>query len=199
MLRLLWSRLRHLLEADRSRPKTGRWPGITDLAVADILRLEWMPPDDRFRGHEDAISDCQRWEQIILLEQLVTPPDPPKLIYSLAFETLIFGSLVVVAGIWLGALGNGMGIVSVCGACVLMLLKIRSVSTRVTEVGVSQLTLRGRVHLSWHEVTQVTRAPLSLTLVGTNRRVVVSLEEFADSAAVISYVESHIPSNLPSD
>jgi hypothetical protein len=39
-----------------------------------------------------------------------------------------------------------MGIVSVCGACVLMLLKIRSVSTRVTEVGISQLTLRGRVH-----------------------------------------------------
>jgi hypothetical protein len=111
---------------------------------------------------------------------------------------VIFGSLVVAAGIWLGALGNGMGIVSVCGACVLMLLKIRSVSTRVTEVGVSQLTLRGRVHLSWHEVTQVTRAPLSLTLVGTNRRVVVSLEEFADSAAVISYVESHIPSNLRS-
>jgi hypothetical protein len=106
---------------------------------------------------------------------------------------------VVAAGIWLGALGNGMGIVSVCGACVLMLLKIRSVSTRVTEVGVSQLTLRGRVHLSWHEVTQVTRGPLSLTLVGTNRRVVVSLEEFADSAAVISYMESHIPSNLRSD
>jgi len=131
-------------------------------------------------------------------EQLVTPPDPPKLIYALAFETLILGSLVVAAGIWLGALGNGMGIVSVCGACVLMLLKIRSVSTRVTEVGVSQLTLRGRVHLSWHEVTQVTRAPLSLTLVGANRRVVVSLEEFADSAAVISYVESHIPSNLRS-
>ena len=104
---------------------------------------------------------------MILLEQLVTPPDPPTLIYSLAFETLIFGSLVVAAGIWLGALGNGMGIVSVCGACVLMLLKIRSVSTRVTEVGVSQLTLRGRVHLSWHEVTRVTRAPLSLTLVGT--------------------------------
>jgi len=80
-----------------------------------------------------------------------------------------------------------------------MLLKIRSVSTRVTEMGVSQLTLRGRVHLSWNEVTRVTRAPLSVTLVGSNRRMVVSLEEFADSAAVISYVESHIPSNLRRD
>jgi hypothetical protein len=92
-----------------------------------------------------------------------------------------------------------MGIVSVCGASVLIVLKIRSVSTRVTETGVSQLTLRGRIHLSWNEVTQVTRAPLSFTLVSTNRRVVVSLEEFADSAAVVAYMQSHIPSNLRSD
>ncbi len=127
------------------------------------------------------------------------PPDPPKPIYSLAFETLVFGSLVVAGGIWLGALGNSMGIVSVCGASVLIVLKIRSVSTRVTETGVSQLTLRGRIHLSWNEVTQVTRAPLSFTLVSTNRRVVVSLEEFADSAAVVAYMQSHIPSNLRSD
>ncbi len=63
---------------------------------------------------------------MILLEQRVTPPDPPKLIYSLAFETLILGSLVIAGGIWLGALGNGMGILSVCGASVLILLKIRS-------------------------------------------------------------------------
>jgi hypothetical protein len=129
----------------------------------------------------------------------VIPPDPPKPIYSLAFETLVFGSLVVAGGIWLGALGNSMGIVSVCGASVLIVLKIRSVSTRVTETGVSQLTLRGRIHLSWNEVTQVTRAPLSFTLVSTNRRVVVSLEEFADSAAVVAYMQSHIPSNLRSD
>ncbi len=127
------------------------------------------------------------------------PPDPPKPIYSLAFETLVFGSLMVAGGIWLGALGNSMGIVSVCGASVLIVLKIRSVSTRVTETGVSQLTLRGRIHLSWNEVTQVTRAPLSFTLVSTNRRVVVSLEEFADSAAVVAYMQSHIPSNLRSD
>jgi hypothetical protein len=136
---------------------------------------------------------------VILLEQLVTPPDPPKLIYSLAIETLILGSLVVAGGLWLGALGNAMGILSVCGAFVFILFKIRNVSTRVTESGVSQLTLRGRVHLSWNEVTRVTRAPLSLTLAGAKRCVVVSVEEFADSAAVISYVESHIPSNLRSD
>jgi hypothetical protein len=99
----------------------------------------------------------------------------------------------------LAAHGNSTGIYSAFGATVLMLLKLRNVSTRVSEAGVSQLTLRGRVHLSWNEVTQVTRAPLSLTLAGAKRRVVVSVEEFADSAAAISYVESHLPSNLRSD
>lgn len=126
------------------------------------------------------------------------PPDPPKVIYPLAFGSLILGLLLIAGGLWLIALGNFAGIYSVFGATVLILLKLRDVSTRVTEAGVSQLTLRGRVHLSWHEVTQVTRTPLSLTLAGAKRRVVVSVEEFADSTAAKSYMESHIPSNLRS-
>jgi len=122
----------------------------------------------------------------------VTPANPPKLIYSLAFGSLMLGILLIAGGLWLVALGNFTGIYSVFGATVLILLKLRNVSTRVTEAGVSQLTLRGRVHLSWNEVTQVTRTPLSFTLAGAKRRVVVSVEEFADSAAAISYMESHI-------
>ncbi len=128
----------------------------------------------------------------------MTPPDPPKLIYPLAFEAIIWGLLVIACGIWLGAIGNYLGVVSFFGASVLILFKIRNVSTRVTEAGVSQLTWRGRIHLSWNEVTQVTRRPLSFTLAGAKRRVVVSVEEFADSAAAISYMESHLPSNLRS-
>jgi hypothetical protein len=133
---------------------------------------------------------------MIIEGPLVTTPDPPKLIYSLAFGMLTLCLLLIASGLWLVAIGNSGGLYSVFGGTALMLLKLRNVSTRVTETGVSQLTLRGRVHLSWTEVTQVTRAPLSLTLAGAKRRVVVSLEEFADSAAAISYVESHIPSNL---
>lgn len=129
----------------------------------------------------------------------MTPPDPPKLVYPLAFEGLIFGFMVIACGLWLGALGNPLGMVSVFGALVLVLFKIRNVSTRVTEAGVSQLTWRGRVHLSWNEVTHVTRSPLSFTLAGAERRVVVSVEEFADSAAAISYMESHLPPNLRSN
>jgi hypothetical protein len=109
------------------------------------------------------------------------------------------GFLLITSGLWLAALGNSTGIYSAFGATILILLKVRNVSTRVTEAGVSQLTLRGRVHLSWNEVTQVTRAPLSWTLAGAKRRVVVSVEEFADSAAAMAYMESHIPSNLRRD
>ena len=138
-------------------------------------------------------------EPMIGWEPAVSPPEPPKLIYPLAFEGLILGFLVIVGGLWLGAIGNAYGIFSIFGASVLVLLKIRNISTRVTEAGVSQLTLRGRVHLSWSEVTQVTRSPLSFTLAGTKRRLVVSVEEFADSAATISYMESHLPSKLRSN
>ena len=129
----------------------------------------------------------------------MTTPDPPKPIYSLAFGPLTVGFLLIASGLWLVALGNSTGLFSAFGAAVLILLKIRDVSTRVTETGVSQWSWRGRVHLSWNEVTQVTRAPLSFTLAGAKSRVVVSVEEFADSAAAISYMESHIPSNLRSD
>jgi len=124
------------------------------------------------------------------------PLDPPKIIFPLGFEGLILGFLLIAGCLWLRALGNPLAIFSTIGAAFLILLKIRNLSTRVTEAGVSQLTLRGRVHLSWNEVTQVTRRPLSFTLAGNKRRVVVSVEEFADSAAAISYMESHIPENL---
>jgi hypothetical protein len=127
------------------------------------------------------------------------PLDPPKLIFPLALGSLIMGFLLIAAGLWLMTLGNSIGIYSVFGAAALIVLKLRNVSTRVTEEGVSQLSLRGRDHLSWNEVTQVARTPLSLTLVGANKRMVVSVEEFADSAGAKSYIESHIPSNLRSD
>jgi hypothetical protein len=129
----------------------------------------------------------------------VTPLDPPKLVYPLAFGPLVLGFFLVAGGLWLVAHGNSSGMYSVFGATVLILLKLRNVSTRVTEAGVSQLTLRGRVYLSWNEITQVTRAPLSLTLAGAKKRVVVSVEEYADSAAAITYMESHILSNVRSN
>jgi len=124
---------------------------------------------------------------------------PPKPIYPLAFEALILGSLVIACALWLGAMGNFLGFLSAFGASVLIVFKIRNVSTRLTEAGVSQLTWRGRVHVSWSEITQVTRNPLSVTLSAAKGRLVVSVEEFADSAAAVAYIDSHLPSNLRSN
>lgn len=128
----------------------------------------------------------------------MTPPDAPKQVYPLASTALISGSVMLAGGIFLAASGASLGVISAFGALLLTLRAIRTLSTRVTEAGVSQLSWRGRVHLPWTEVTQVTRTPLSLTLAGEKSRVVVSLEEFQDTAAAITYMESRLPSNLGS-
>ena len=91
----------------------------------------------------------------------MTPPDPPKVIYSLALGPLIMYFLLIVGGLWLVSIGNVGGLYSAVGAIVFIFLKLRNISTRITEAGVSQVTLRGRIHLSWNKVTQVTRAHLA--------------------------------------
>lgn len=127
----------------------------------------------------------------------VTPSDAPKQVYPLASTALIFSSVLIVSGVFLTAsTGQFLSLYSVVGGLFLMLRAIRTLSTRVTEAGVSQLNWRGRVHLSWTEITRVTRTPLSFRLTGDKKRVVVSVEEFQDTAAAIAYIESHLPSDL---
>ncbi len=130
---------------------------------------------------------------------LVTTPDAPKQVYPLASTSLIFSSILMASGVLLAVkTGQSLGLVSAFGALVLTLRAIRTLSTRVTEAGVSQLNWRGRVNLSWTEITRVTRTPLSLTLTADKKQVVVSVEEFQDTAAAIAYIESHLPSKLSS-
>jgi len=126
-------------------------------------------------------------------DPLVLPSDAPKQVYPLASTSLIFSSILTVGGVVLAARGEASFLVPAFGALVLTLRAIRTLSTRLTEAGVSQWSWGGRIHLSWTEVTQVTRTPLSLTLIGDKRQVVVSVEEFQDTAAAISYIESHLP------
>lgn len=121
------------------------------------------------------------------------PSDPPKQVYPLASTSLIFGSILTVGSVVLAARGQASGLLTAFGALILTLRAIRTLSTRVTEAGVSQWSWGGRIHLSWTDVTQITRTPLSLTLIGDKRQVVVSVEEFQDTAAAISYIESHLP------
>jgi hypothetical protein len=124
------------------------------------------------------------------------PSDTPKLVYALASTQLIFGAVQIPFTAYLAASGQTLGIVTAFGALVLTLLAIRTLTTRVTEAGVSQLTWGGRVHLSWAEVTRVKRTPLYFTLMGNKRQVVVPVEVFENTTAVISYIESHLPSHL---
>jgi hypothetical protein len=124
------------------------------------------------------------------------PSDAPKQVHALASASLIFCVILIASGIFLAVRGQSLGSISAFGALVLAFRAIRTLSTRVTDTGVSQLTWGGRLHLSWTEITQVTRTPLSFTLAGNEKRVVVSLEEFQDTAAATSYMESHLPVNL---
>jgi hypothetical protein len=124
------------------------------------------------------------------------PSDAPKLVYPLASTALIFGVLQIPASVYLAVEGQSLGIITAFGAVALTLNAIRTLSTRVTDAGVSQLTWNGRIHLSWSEVTQVKRTPLSITLTGDKRRAVVPVEVFENTAATISYIESHLPVHL---
>jgi len=131
-----------------------------------------------------------------LWEPSVTPSDAPKQVYPLASTALLFGSILFAGNVFLATTGPSFIYVTAFCALVSTLRAIRTLSTRVTEAGVSQWNWRGHVHLPWTEVTEVTRTPLSLTLTGDKSRVVVSVEEFQDTAAAIAYIESHLPSNL---
>jgi hypothetical protein len=72
----------------------------------------------------------------------------------------------------------------------------RTLSTRVSAAGVSQLTWRGRVQLRWDDITAVTRRQRTTVLTGSAARVVVPMESFYDTQAATDYLESHLPSGL---
>jgi hypothetical protein len=137
-----------------------------------------------------SIDDGESWAR---------PSHAPKQVHALALSSLIFCCILLANGVYLAALRQPLGVISVFGAFVLMLRSIRILSTRITETEVSQLSWRGRLHMPWTEVTQVTRTPLSFTLTGDKRRIVISVEELQDTAAAIAYIESHLPTHLSSN
>ena len=124
------------------------------------------------------------------------PPHAPKQVYALASASLISCIMLIAAGVIFASRGQSIGLVSAFGALLLGLRAVRTLSTRITETGVSQLTWAGRVRMSWAEVTQVKRTPLAFILTGDKKQVVVSLEELQDTDAAKSYIESFIASKL---
>lgn len=122
--------------------------------------------------------------------------DAPKLVYPLASTGMLIAVLQLPFSLALVADGQPLGILTTSLALAVTLQTIRALSTRVTEVGLSQLTWSGRIHLSWADITQMTRSRLSLTLAGENGRVVVPVEVFENTAAAIAYIESHVPAHI---
>ncbi len=127
------------------------------------------------------------------------PPHAPKQVYALASASLVSCLMLVAAGVFFASEGQPVGLITALGALILGLRAVRTLSTRITETGVSQLTWAGRVHMSWTEVTKVTRTPPSFVLTGDKKRVVVSLEELQDTDAAKSYIESFIAPKLSSN
>lgn len=122
----------------------------------------------------------------------------PRPVFSLASTPLLSSMILVAGNLILAHSGQRFAIITACLALLLTLRAIRTLSTRLSDAGVTQLSWRGRVHLSWADVTQVTRTPRSLTLTGDRQQVVVSVEEFPDTPTAISYIEAHLPSTLSS-
>jgi len=129
-------------------------------------------------------------------EPLVTPSAAPKQVYAFASTALLTGVVLIAGNLFLAHSGEPFAMITAVLGVFFTLRAIRTLSTRVTEAGVTQLTWSGPAHLAWTEITQVTRRPLAFTLTGAKGQVVVSLEEFQDTAAAISFIEAHLPSNL---
>jgi len=124
-------------------------------------------------------------------------PDAPRVVRSLVTPDLVIGVCQIACYCVLATsaprpVGVGFGLVGAAFAAVITLRAVRVASTRVTEAGISQLTWDGRRHLPWADVTGLTRKPFALTAHG--RRVIVPVEVFENTAAVIAYIESHVPS-----
>jgi hypothetical protein len=86
-----------------------------------------------------------------------------------------------------------LGLLLVLFAAVRTFRDIRVASTRVSETGISQFTWRGRVHLSFADVIHMTRKPHMFALSGPECRVIVPVENFANTADAIRYIESRLP------
>jgi len=72
---------------------------------------------------------------------------------------------------------------------------LRTLTTRLTHEGASQMTLRGRRHLAWTEVVEVSRNGRAYWLKGNGQKLFLWLALFEDSDAAYAFVEEHLPTS----
>lgn len=79
------------------------------------------------------------------------------------------------------------------GAVGLLYLIIKVSSVRLTDVGISQISLRGRVHLNWDGIRSVRFNPGGFSLVGTSGRILIFLPLYRQVDDSAAWLLSRVP------
>ena len=86
----------------------------------------------------------------------------------------------------------------IAGSIALGIFLVPVLSTRVTDVGISQRGFRGRKDLRWCEIQSVEILANAIVLVGEKCRIHVLLVFFHDFDSAFSYIDEHVPAALRS-
>ena len=129
------------------------------------------------------------------------PSEAPRLVNSMVSPGAFISAFQIFIGIGLAAIGRRplepfLGIAMALLAALATFRTIRAASTRVTDSGISQWSLHGRVHVPFAEVTGLTSAPNALTLMAHQGVIVVPVWAFENTAEAIGYIESRLPSSV---
>lgn len=86
----------------------------------------------------------------------------------------------------------------IVGSLAFGIFLIPVLSTRLTDVGISQRGFRGRKDLRWSEIKSVEPLSNAIVLVGQKCRINVPLIFFHDFDSAVSYIDEHVPAALRS-
>ncbi len=123
------------------------------------------------------------------------PESEPRIVYPLLVPDAAIAAIMIVDGLIL-ARNHWVGAAYAVGGLFFGLRFVRDLSTRVTAVGVTQLTWRGRRRLNWADVTGVVRKPRSVLVSGNAGSIVLPIESFSDSNETLRFIHERLPPEL---
>jgi hypothetical protein len=119
--------------------------------------------------------------------------DIPRIAATLERAKLFSAGIVFLQALFIWQRNDWLGAACLLVGVIVALNVVRVLSTRVSAVGVSQFTWRGRVHLRWDEVISVTRKKRSIVITGTAGSIRVPTDSFYDTEAAVRYIDAHVP------
>jgi hypothetical protein len=122
--------------------------------------------------------------------------DPPKIASTLELARLGATSFLFFQALLMWQRNHLFAVVTIVGGIAISLILVRRITTELTEVGLSQVTWRGRASLRWRDATEVRRGRNSITVAGSSAVIVLHLESFCDTNVALRYLETHLPRNL---